>query len=128
MQKDIILKKQDSLIELFKKIKLKNNNMDKQFNDLKDKYQKAVKDNNESLKFELLEQMRNNILKRNGGDDCFTRILDSKSYLISKSSYEELLEIDGEKNRITTSQKLTNISDQERKTQTNNNNNPYHKD
>ena len=40
-----------------------------------------------------------------------------------------LLEINGEMNRITTSQKLTNISDQERKTQTSKNkygpNNPY---
>ena len=106
--------------------------MDKQFHDLKDKYQKAVKDNNESLKFELLEQMRNNILKRNGGDDCFTRTLDSKFYSISKSTYQELLEIDGEMNRNTTSQKLTNISNQERKTQTSKNkygpNNSYNKD
>lgn len=106
--------------------------MDSQFNDLNAKYQKAIKDNNNNLKLDLLEQMRSNILKRNHGNDCFTRILDSKSYLISKSTYQDLLEIDGELNRIASSRKLTNISDQERKTQTSNNtygpNNPYHKD
>lgn len=103
--------------------------MDSQFNDLNTEYRKAIRDNNENLKLKLLEKMRSNILKRNHGNDCFTRILDSKSYLISKSTYQELLEINGEMNRIASSQKLTDISNQARIGQTNNNeygsNNPY---
>ena len=43
--------------------------MDSQFNDLNAKYQKAIKDNNNNLKLDLLEQMRSNIKKRNKGNN-----------------------------------------------------------
>lgn len=103
--------------------------MDSQFNDLNAKYQKAIKDNNNNLKLDLLEQMRSNIKKRNKGNNSFIRSLDNKSHSVPKSTYQELLEINGEMNRIASSQKLTDISNQARIGQTNNNeygsNNPY---
>lgn len=100
--------------------------MDKIFNDLVGMYHQAKDDNKLTAaekQAEIINQMKENLIKRNGGNDFYG----SKS--ISNASYVELREIDGTMNREASSQLMTDLSNKVRKKQTDLNkfgeNNPY---
>lgn len=103
--------------------------MNKEFDDLNQRYQEANSSNDLSKKQELIEQMRANILERNEGVDEFIRSIDDKKYSIKDASYKDLLEINGAMNNKDKTEELASISNTLRSEQTERNiygeKNPY---
>lgn len=103
--------------------------MNKEFDDLNQRYQKANSSNDLSKKQELIEQMRANLLQRNGNVDKFIGLIDKKEYSINEASYTDLQEINGIMNINETSMNLSKKSNILRSEQTERNTygekNPY---
>lgn len=92
--------------------------MNKEFQKLFSEFENAKNNKDIDKEKSILAKMVENIYQRNGGLNDYCRELDGKKYLIQNASVQELLEINGEMNRIETSQKLTKISDEARAQQT----------
>lgn len=103
--------------------------MNKEFEDLNQKYQKTISNRSSLQENEFIDQMRMNILQRNGGVDEFIRSIDDKKYSIKDASYKDLLEINGAMNNKEMSEKLSDTSNILRSEQTDRNTygekNPY---
>lgn len=95
--------------------------MNKEFDDLNQKYLRVTISNDLSKKQKLIEQMRANVLERNEGVDEFIRSIDDKKYSIKDASYKDLLEINGAMNNKDKTEELASISNALRSEQTDRN-------
>ena len=109
--------------------KIKKIKMDKEFNNLSAEYQQARKKNDVNKQKELIAEMQKRLVQRNGGSEEYTNSLMQTKYSIFSTVYQELLEINGDMNMIESQKKLDDLSENERKKETEQNkysaDNPY---
>lgn len=88
--------------------------MDKEFGELKAAYSDALKNNDEFLMNELLPKMRDNLLRRNNGNNYVKSDIEDKTICLNTAGVNDLYEADGILARLDTSQKRENIARQKR--------------
>ena len=88
--------------------------MNEQFGELVQQYEQAIKDADVQKQETLLSEMRQNIKERTNGVDNYP--IEGKSISIMNASFEGLLKINGDINRETTSDVMTDYGDSRRKT------------
>lgn len=88
--------------------------MDKEFGELKAYYSEASKENNESLKTELVSKMQDNLRRRNNGIDYVKSDIENKTFCLDTTEVSVLYEIDGLLERLATSQKSDEVAKRKR--------------
>lgn len=88
--------------------------MNKEFGDLVQQYEQALKDAEVQKQETLLSGMRQNIKERTNGVDRYS--IDGESISIMNAAFEDLLKINGDITRKTTSDAMTEYGDSIRKT------------
>lgn len=84
--------------------------MDTLFIKLQQSYIEAQRSDDKEKQSFYLEQMRNNLLERNGGNDTFSHSLNYKSFSIKNASYANILEINGDMNKIASQNRFDDIN------------------
>lgn len=87
--------------------------MDKEFGELKAAYSAASMENNESLKAELLPKMRDNLLRRNNGNNYVISDIE-KTIILNTAGVNDLYAADGILARLATSQKREEVAKMKR--------------
>lgn len=102
--------------------------MNKQFDELVQQYNQARKEADVQKQDTILSEMRQNIQTRTSCENYKIEI-ENDTIILADASFEELLRIDGDINRKTSSDSMTDFSDYSRQTHQENNqygpNNPY---
>jgi len=88
--------------------------MDKEFGELKAAYSDASKNNDESLKDELISRMRDNLRRRNNGNDYVKSDIEDKTICLNTAGVNDLYVADGILARLATSQKREEVAKMKR--------------